>query len=151
MYVVRPDLSEDDLAAVMQRTADTVTQVGAAVELNEVWERRELGYEIDNCTRGTYCLMYFESEGNVVEVLRRELDLDEQVLRSVVVVANPNAMWRPAAPGESEEEAPEEGGAEEPAAEAAEAAPAEVTEEPADEQAEPSEETQADEAESEAK
>jgi small subunit ribosomal protein S6 len=139
MYVVRPDVSEDDLAAVMQRTADTVTQVGAAVELNEVWERRELAYEIDDCTRGTYCLMYFESEGSVVEALRRELELDEQVLRSVVFVANPAALWRPVAPEEADEgEAEDQGDSEQPAEEAP----------PTEEQAPAGEQTQAEEAES---
>lgn len=149
MYVVLPDLSEDELAAVMQRTADTVTQIGATVELNEIWERRELAYQIDDWTRGTYCLMYFASEGNVVEALLRELELDEQVLRSAVFVANPNAMWRPVPPGEPDEGAAEEqGAAKESAAEAAEAAPAEPAEESADTEAQPDQENQPDEAES---
>jgi small subunit ribosomal protein S6 len=140
MYVVRPDVSEEDLAAAMQRAADTVTQAGATIQLNEVWDRRELAYEIDDTTRGTFCLMYFESAGDTVELLRRELALDEQVLRAGVFVANPHAMWRPMPPEEPEEEQPEaEAGTEE-------AAGTEGTEEPAEDEAEAQEDSQASEA-----
>ncbi len=150
MYVVRPDVSEEDLVAAMQRAADTVIQAGASIQLNEVWDRRELAYEIDDTTRGTFCLMYFESEGDVVELLRRELALDEEVLRAGVFVANPHAMWRPMPPEEAEEQ-PEAEGAPEDAVEAEsapeEAAEAEATEEPAEDEAEATEEPAEDEAE----
>ena len=152
MYVVRPDIPEDELSSVMQRAADTLTQSGATIELNEVWDRRELAYEIEGVKRGTYCLMYFEAEGSVVEVLRRELELDEQVLRAGVFVANRDAMWRPQPP-EPPKEAPEPGTEdkqpEEPeAGTAPEPAQAAATEEaqPSGE-AEPSEEGEATEAE----
>jgi len=146
MYVVRPDVPEDEVSTVMQRAADTLTQSGATIQLNEIWDRRELAYEIEDVKRGTYCLMYFEAEGSVVEVLRRELELDEQVLRAGIFVANPDAMWRPQPP-EPPKEAPEPEAEDEQPEEPEAAAAAEPAEAAASEEAEPSEEGEAPEAE----
>ena len=142
MYVVRPDLPDEEFAAVMQRAADAVTQAGGTVQLNELYEKRALAYAVDGCVRGTYCLMYFEAEGDVVEPLKRELGLDEQVLRYLIVLANPRAIWKPGVgvgpqAGAEAAEEPEED--EEEAAQAeAEIAEAEAAEEPP-EAAEPEE------------
>ncbi len=143
MYVVKPDLPEEEFAAVMGRAADAVMQAGGTVQLNELYEKRALAYEIDGCVRGTYCMMYFEGEGEVIEPLKRELDLDEQVLRYLIVLANPRAIWRPGvgvgpqagaeAAEEPEEEAPEaeaEVGEAETPQEAEEPAAPEPAEEP---------------------
>ena len=127
MYVVRPDLPDEEMAAVLQRAAEAVSQAGGTVQLNEIYEKRALAYEIDGCVRGTYCLMYFEAEGDTAGALKHELDLDEQVLRHLIVIANPRAIWRPGvgiapmgAHAEKSEEEAEEAAAEAEAEEAPE-------------------------------
>jgi small subunit ribosomal protein S6 len=121
MYIVRPEVAEEEVQALMSRVADVIAQIGGTIDLHDVWERRELAYEIDGCKRGTYCICYFNADSTSIDALRQELDLEEQVLRHLVVVANPKAIWRPV----SAEPAPVEAEAAEPTpAEAEEAQPA---------------------------
>jgi len=133
MYVVRPEVTDEGLRALMGRVGDTIAQIGASIDLHEVWDRRPLAYPIDGCTRGIYCICYFNAESRALEDLRRELELEEGILRHMIVVANPQAIWRPvgpeeAAPAQGEEpaEVEEEEGGE--AAEAEREAPAEEPE-----------------------
>ncbi|MBM3472216.1 MAG: 30S ribosomal protein S6 [Armatimonadetes bacterium] len=95
MYIVRPEVTDEDLRALMGRVADTVGQIGGTIELHDVWERREMAYAIDGCKRGTYVICYFNADSGSIDALRKELELEEQVLRHVVVVPNPRAIWRP--------------------------------------------------------
>jgi len=137
MYLVRPDLPDEEIQALMGRVADTIGQIGGAIDLHDIWERRALAYEIDGCKRGTYIICYFNAESTALDALRQEMELEEQVLRHVIVVPNPKAIWRPvsAAP-EAEAEAPAteaeaaetEGEAEVPAPEAEEAETVEAVE-----------------------
>jgi small subunit ribosomal protein S6 len=117
MYIVRPEVGEEELQALMSRVADVIAQIGGTIDLHDIWERRELAYQIDGCKRGTYCICYFNAESTSIDALRQELDLEEQVLRHLVVVANPKAIWRPVsaepAPAEAEAAEPAPAGAEE--------------------------------------
>jgi small subunit ribosomal protein S6 len=140
MYIVRPEVTDEELQVLMGRVADTIGQIGGTIDLHEVWERRELAYEIDGCKRGTYVICYFNAESTAIDAVRHEMDLEEPVLRYVATVANPRAIWRPvgAAEAAAAEAAPAE------TAEAAEGeAEAEATTEPAPEAAEESSEESA--------
>jgi small subunit ribosomal protein S6 len=95
MYIVRPEVADEELRALMGRVADMIGQIGGTIDLHDVWERREMAYEIDGCKRGTYVICYFNADAESIEALRKELELEEQVLRHVVVVPNPRAIWRP--------------------------------------------------------
>jgi len=95
MYIVRPEATDDELQALMGRVADTIGQIEGTIDLHDVWERRELAYAIDDCKRGIYVICYFNAESTAIDALRRELDLEEQVLRHMIVVPNPRAIWRP--------------------------------------------------------
>jgi len=114
MYIVRPEVADEDLRALMGRVADTIGQIGGTIDLHDVWERRELAYEIDGCRRGTYVICYFNADSESIDALRKEMELEEQVLRHVIVVPNPKAIWRPAsaAPAAEPEAAESELGAE---------------------------------------
>ena len=91
MYLVRADVIDDELKALMGRVADTITQMGGEIELHEIWERRALAYPIEGNLRGTYCICYFRTESREMNQLRRELELEEDVLRHIILVPNPNA------------------------------------------------------------
>lgn len=108
MYIVRPDVGDAELEELMGRVTDTVSQIGGTIERHEVWDRRELAYEIDHCTRGTYVICYLNADSQNIHALRRELELEEQILRSVIVLANPAAIWKPMSEEPEVEEAEEE-------------------------------------------
>lgn len=143
MYICDASLDEAGLEAVVKQLEDFVSSNGGEVVATREFGRRRLAYEIDKHTSGTYMILYFNSFGELVPELQREMYLVEGVVRGLICVANPKALFDPkpevveepaeetveeaAAEAEAvagEVLAPEEAPAEEAAAEVAEEAPA---------------------------
>ena len=49
------------------------------------WDERRLMYPVAHCKRGTYLLVYFQGEALQTNMIRRELELNEQVLRHLML------------------------------------------------------------------
>ena len=142
-YILVADLEEEEIEQITGRLRETVEQAGAEFVGNHLLGPRQLAYQIDNHSAGIYRVMYFKGSGEAVSELKNELRMTEPVIRGIVVVANPDAVFQPAMPPKQVAELEEEQAAsetEEPeATPEAEAAP--VAEEPASETGEPEAET----------
>jgi len=57
------------------------TKHGAEVLSSRRWDERRLGYAIKGQLRGTYLLVYFKSDTQVLGAIRRDLQFAEPVLR----------------------------------------------------------------------
>ena len=72
-----------------QTLKDTVSGMfkkhGAAVLSAKRWDERRLMYQVGRCRRATYLLVYFEGESVQTNSIRRELELNEQVLRHMML------------------------------------------------------------------
>ncbi len=134
-YILAADLEEEEIEQITGRLRETVEQAGAEFVADHLLGRRQLAYEIDDHSTGIYRVMYFKGGGEAVNELKNEVRMNESIIRSIVVVANPDAIYKPTAPPEQLAELEEEQAAseaEEPeAVQEAEAAP--VAEEPASE------------------
>lgn len=113
LYIVRPELSEEEQQAVAQKFADVVTQAGGEVTKLDIWGKRRLAYEVKKLREGIYILMQFRGESQVAQELERLLKITDEVIRQLVVRLEDDL------PVEEEEERP--------------AGEAEQAEEPADE------------------
>ena len=49
------------------------------------WEERRLAYEIENRKRGMYVLAYFEADPQKIVDIERDMQLNEQILRGLVL------------------------------------------------------------------
>lgn len=157
MYIVDASLDEAALQAVVKQLEDFVSSNGGEVVASREFGRRRLAFEINKHTSGTYMILYFNSFGELVPELQREFYLVEGVVRGIICVANPKALFDPkpeVVVEEPVEETVEEAAAEAEAVAAEEIAPeeapaeeaaAEVTEEAVAEEA-PVEEVAAEEA-----
>ncbi len=125
MYILDPELSDQQLQDAIDNVHQYVTSIGGEVESDELFGRRRLAYEINGHTEGIYRVMYFRGTGATVNEVRHEFALMESVIRGMVVVANPAAIFTPPESAE-EREAPEA----ETAPAAAASAEAEPEEEP---------------------
>lgn len=122
MYIVEPTVDADQLEAVIQHIEDSVRAAGGEVKEHYDWGRRTFAFRIRKWTEGLYRLLYFQAPGTILDEIRQNALTDDRIIRLMVVVANPRAIYRPraAAPEVAEEE---ETQAAEPAAEAPEFAP----------------------------
>ena len=64
---------------------ELLEKVEALVVRAEVWDERKLAYPIQDQKRGTYVLAHFESAGTAVDALHRNVNLNEDVMRLLVV------------------------------------------------------------------
>jgi len=158
MYIVDASLDEVALQGIVTTLEQHVQAQGGELVASREFGRRRLAYEIGKHTTGTYMIMYFKSHGDVVDELTHEMHLIDGVVRGIIVVANPKAIFDPQPPvveapveeAETDAAPADEAEAEAPAEEAetvaapaeevvAEAAPAEAVAEEAVAEAVPAE------------
>lgn len=85
MYILRPDLSEEQQTADIERYAEFLARNGAQAEKTDRWGRRRLAYEIKGYNDGVYVVVTFTGTGTIANEVQRWLGIQEDVLRSMVV------------------------------------------------------------------
>ena len=85
LFVVRPDLSEEDTAAVVNKFTALIADNGGTVENVNVWGKRRLAYPIEKHVEGYYVLVNFKSEANLPLELNRVFGITDEILRNIVV------------------------------------------------------------------
>ena len=164
LYLVRPDISPEDLLTIQNRVEQSVTGNGGEMIKSEKWAERDLAYRIDNYTRGTYYIAVYAAESKAVTDIERYFNLSKNnVLRFMTVKyieeeqkpAGAAASVPPGSSGQEDQSAfqtpsivPEEkaeAGSEPPTEAAAEPEQAQQSDEPSQEAAEPEQAQQSDE------
>jgi small subunit ribosomal protein S6 len=84
-FVIRPDLEDEAFDAVTERVAGYVQAVGGEVTKTDVWGQRRLAYPIRKYVEGYYILMQTQMAPNALTELERNLRLNEDVIRHLVV------------------------------------------------------------------
>jgi small subunit ribosomal protein S6 len=85
LYIVNPDLSEEEVAAIIEKYKAAVEAQGAEVESADQWEKRRLAYEVKGQTEGIYVLMTFKAEAAAAAELDRLFRIADDVLRHIIV------------------------------------------------------------------
>jgi len=88
IYVLRPDLSDEDMDPIRQKFNDIITNNGGRIILEDKWGLRMLAYEVQKHTRGYYVLLDYAADKDVVAELERNLKLHESVIRFLTVVVD---------------------------------------------------------------
>jgi small subunit ribosomal protein S6 len=85
VYVIRPDLPEEERAAKIERVHSLITDNGGEVGKVEDWGKRVLAYEIRHLTEGYYRLTEFRLPPASVSTIEGRLNIDEDLLRYQIV------------------------------------------------------------------
>ena len=85
MFIVRPDVAEEDIDKLIAGFTATVTSGGGVVKSAEKMGRRKLAYTVRRCAEGHYVLLTLEANGAVVLELERRLRVSEQVIKFLTV------------------------------------------------------------------
>ena len=85
MVILDPTLDERKVAPTLDTFLNVIRTSGGSVEKVDVWGRRRLSYEINKHAEGIYALLDLNSEPDAVKELDRQLNLQENVLRTKVV------------------------------------------------------------------
>ena len=87
IYIVDPDLPEEEVQGLVEKFGEIAQQYGASVEKVDRWERRKLAYQIKGKAEGLYVVANVKAEKSAIDEIDRALRLNESVLRHMVVQA----------------------------------------------------------------
>ena len=85
LYVLNPNLNEEETQAVVEKFKTLIEQNGTIDEMEE-WGKRKLAYEINYLSEGYYVLVKFTSGPEFPAELDRILGITDGVIRSLVTL-----------------------------------------------------------------
>ncbi len=85
VFIVNPELDEDDLTAVRERIEGLIERSSGKVTKVEPWGLRRLAYPVQKQGEGQYVLMQLDIGAQGVAELERDLGLVEPILRHLIV------------------------------------------------------------------
>jgi small subunit ribosomal protein S6 len=85
MFIVRPDVAEEDADKLIAGFSATVTNGGGVVKTVEKMGRRKLAYTVRKFNDGNYILLTIEANGAGVLELERRLRVTEPVIKFITV------------------------------------------------------------------
>lgn len=88
VYVIRPDLTEEDRASKVERIHSLITDNGGELGKVEDWGKRVLAYEIRHNAEGFFGLAEFQLAPDQVKTVEDRLNIDEEILRYQIVSRN---------------------------------------------------------------
>ncbi|HEY3298743.1 MAG TPA: 30S ribosomal protein S6 [Armatimonadota bacterium] len=85
LYIVHPELSDEQVTAIMEKYKGVVESQGGEVESVNRWEKRRLAYEVKGQREGIYVLMNYKSDAKASSELDRLQRIGDDVLRHIIV------------------------------------------------------------------
>jgi small subunit ribosomal protein S6 len=85
MFIQNPDIGEEDQQKLLTRFTSTVNKNGGDIIRIDDQGIRSMAYKIEKYHRGRYFLVYLEGPGSMIPEIERNLRIDENVIRFVVI------------------------------------------------------------------
>ena len=85
MFIVRPDMTEEDQDKLISTLETAVTSSGGLVKSVEKMGKRRLAYTVRKFHDGLFILLTFEGSGGLVHELERRLRVTEPVIKFLSV------------------------------------------------------------------
>lgn len=87
MVILNPEIDERTVPQTLEKFLKVITGDGGTIESTDIWGRRRLAYEIKKHSEGIYVVVNFEAAPATADELDRQLNLNEQVLRTKIIRA----------------------------------------------------------------
>jgi small subunit ribosomal protein S6 len=85
MYILRPDIPEEEVESHVTKYRDMIVEAGAEVLDNQMRGKRRLAYPIAKHKEGIYVQLSHNGDGQQVEVLEKAMRISEDVIRYLTV------------------------------------------------------------------
>lgn len=86
MVILSPKLNSEEADALNESIMGLVRDNGGEIVRTDPWGRRMLAYPIKKMQEGYYYVNYFTLESTTVKVLKRLMNINENVLRHMFVL-----------------------------------------------------------------
>ena len=74
-----------DWEAAVKHVEDLLKNRGAEILKSEKWEDRKFAYKLKGHKRGAYLLVYFNAPEDSISPMKRDFELSDNVLRTLIV------------------------------------------------------------------
>ena len=105
LYIINPNLAEEDYRAVVAKFTDAVEKNKGVVTKVDEWGKKTLAYDIKKFDKGFYVLLQYCGESGLTAELKRELSLDDRILKYQTIKLSDNADLEKLKPKPSPSEA----------------------------------------------
>jgi len=85
MYILHPELSEEETKQYVEKFANVITEQGGVITKMDLWGKRRLAYEVKKLKEGYYVLVLFQGEPAAAQELERIFKITESVIRYLVI------------------------------------------------------------------
>ena len=85
LLIISPKVVDEELAAVVEKINQMVTERGGTTSSVEQWGKRKLAYPIEHLAEGNYVLIKFRLEPSQCKQLEASLRISEEVLRHLLI------------------------------------------------------------------
>jgi small subunit ribosomal protein S6 len=85
MFIIRPDLQEEDLDKLISNLESQAANAGATVKNVERMGKRRLAYLVRKFIDGFYVLFTVEADGKAIHEIERRLRVSEPVIKFISV------------------------------------------------------------------
>ena len=104
VYILDPSLEELAVKEKTEKFKEIVASRGGTVRKVDPWGKRKLAYPIAKRFEGSYILMLFDGDNEILDELNRVYRFDDMVLRHLIVIDEDPVTEPPAeSAGETEE------------------------------------------------
>jgi small subunit ribosomal protein S6 len=91
-YILRPNLEENEVTERTNAITEQLKGNGGDVLSGEVLGKKRLAYEINDVREGIYAVLRFRSDAATAKELERQLGLNEDVMRALLVKLDKHAL-----------------------------------------------------------
>ncbi len=87
MYIIRPDLGDDQKKELIERFDAVLTNNGAEITSSDYWDKnRKFAYEIEDYTEGDYYLVNLDAtNSDAINEFDRLARINDNILRHMVI------------------------------------------------------------------
>ncbi|MFA6627012.1 MAG: 30S ribosomal protein S6 [Bacilli bacterium] len=85
MYIIRPDLTEDQYKVVIEEISKIFTDNASTVTKLDVWGMKELAYEINDFRKGYYVVFLVNATVEAIAEYDRLSNIREDIIRHIIV------------------------------------------------------------------
>ena len=100
LFIVNAENGDEAVKATVSKFTGLIAENGTLEEVNE-WGKRRLAYPIDDIHEGYYVVATFKSEPEFPAELERVFNIDESIMRSVVIKLDEKKLAKAAAAKEA--------------------------------------------------
>lgn len=87
LYIIRPDLGDDQKKELVERFDTVLTNNGAEITSSDYWDKnRKFAYEIEDYTEGDYYLVNLDAtNSDAINEFDRLARINDNILRHMVI------------------------------------------------------------------